>query len=78
MNGAALLTPEIRMPRLVTRMAGDPVPNIRFNVAKTLGALIAVVDGDAASSQIRPALTTLVDDDDPDVKFFAQESIAKL
>jgi serine/threonine-protein phosphatase 2A regulatory subunit A len=54
----------------VTKMQYDPVPNIRFNVAKTLHVIIPKVEAKAIEL-IKSCLLNLQDDDDPDVKFFA-------
>ena len=43
----------------VLRMAEDPVPNIRFNVCKTLKELVARVDNTTVSAQIKPVLTNM-------------------
>ena len=61
---------------LVIRATGDPVPNIRFNVAKTLRSLAQKLDVDDVQSQVRPALTKLSGDDDIDVKYFATEALS--
>jgi len=60
---------------LVVRMAADPVPNIRFNVAKTLHSLIPLLDTTAVQSKVKPTLSKLFDDSDKDVKFFASQAL---
>ena len=52
-------------------MAQDPVPNIRFNVAKTLRVLIPHLDANSNDTKIKPVLMKLHEDDDVDVKFYA-------
>ena len=61
---------------LVIRATQDPVPNIRFNVAKTLRSLAGKLDVDDVQSQVRPALATLAGDNDIDVKYFATEALS--
>jgi hypothetical protein len=59
-------------------LASDPIPNIRFNVAKTLEAMApclrpahrAVLDG-----HVRPTLERLAGDTDADVRFFARHAL---
>jgi len=60
---------------LVVRMATDPVPNIRFNVAKTLQSLMALLDS-TATSRVGQALEKLSQDTDQDVRFFAKKAIS--
>ena len=60
---------------LVIRMAQDPVPNIRFNVAKTLHGLIPLLDTNVVQTRVKPALSKLFDDTDRDVKFFASQAL---
>jgi len=66
---------ETTMLPLVLRMAQDPVPNIRFNVAKTLQTLIPLLDGNSNTSKVKPVLCKLNEDDDGDVKFFASQAL---
>mmetsp|Transcript_2576 Transcript_2576/g.6217 ORF Transcript_2576/g.6217 Transcript_2576/m.6217 type:complete len:605 (-) Transcript_2576:274-2088(-) len=64
---------------LTLELAKDPVPNIRFNAAKTLGALVpALVRGGQAAavqSRVKPALTALLGDPDTDVQFYATQAL---
>jgi len=64
------------MLTLVLRLAGDTVPNIRFNVAKTLKSLIKFVDQTTIQTKIKPCLLKLLDDPDKDVKFFAHQALS--
>ena len=61
---------------LVLKMSKDPVPNIRFNVAKVLQKLISQVDSSTVAKDIKPTLQTLHEDGDKDVKYFAAEALA--
>ena len=66
------LVQEEVLPALLT-MASDPVPNIRFNVAKTLEKLAPRVGPEVVSAEIAPCLSHLVETDaDRDVKYFAR------
>jgi hypothetical protein len=61
----------------VLDLAGDNVPNVRFNVAKTLELLINnISDKTVVAERIVPALNKLKDDEDRDVKYFAQKALA--
>lgn len=60
---------------LVLRMAQDPVPNIRFNVAKTLQTLIPLLDPNVVQTKVKTTLSKLFDDADRDVKFFAGQAL---
>eukprot|EP00300_Choanocystis_sp_HF-7_P010240 c16855_g1_i4.p1 GENE.c16855_g1_i4~~c16855_g1_i4.p1 ORF type:complete len:308 (+),score=96.26 c16855_g1_i4:1061-1984(+) len=64
---------------IAVEMAADQVPNIRFNVCKTLSALIPVLDSGVAGAKIKPTLQRFLNDkEDPDVKFFAAQAIELL
>lgn len=56
---------------VLNKMATDPVPNIRFNVAQTLQLVAKYVDAATVESQIKPTLNTLLEDSDVDVKYYA-------
>lgn len=60
---------------LVLRMAQDKVPNVRFNVAKTLGQLVGLLDATAVATRIKPCLTKMTDDIDRDVKLYAAQAL---
>lgn len=60
---------------LVLKMAQDSVPNIRFNVAKTLQTLIPLLDNNVVQTKVKPVLSKLFDDTDRDVKFFASQAL---
>ena len=67
---------------MLLQLAGDPIPNIRFNVAKALEN-IATSFGDTAAgrelvqTKIAPALEALKNDQDADVRFFATRALGK-
>ncbi|KAF7722403.1 hypothetical protein EC973_003179 [Apophysomyces ossiformis] len=64
----------------VIDLSRDPIPNIRFNVAKSLESLVPLLNKDEATavlngSIVKPALETLSQDSDTDVKFFAVRAL---
>lgn len=61
------------------QLVSDPIPNIRFNVAKCLETLAAVLandpDGqDLIQRRILPTLRQLQEDPDADVRYFATKA----
>ncbi|WVQ61990.1 hypothetical protein V866_006793 [Kwoniella sp. B9012] len=63
-------------------LANDPIPNIRFNVAKCLETLAAVLattpEGqEIISRKVIPALKKLQEDSDADVRFFATKAFER-
>ncbi|RKP14170.1 phospho protein phosphatase A [Piptocephalis cylindrospora] len=61
-------------------LVNDPIPNIRFNVAKCLEALVPVVKGDQVlqgpvADKLRPMLGQLEQDSDADVRFYATRAL---
>lgn len=67
------LTQKLLFPTVLS-MAGDPVANVRFNVAKTIKKLGPVLDQSVIQGQVRPCLQKLKTDADIDVQFFAIEA----
>lgn len=64
----------------VISLSDDPIPNIRFNVAKSLEALIPLLKNNAQAAglydtTVKPALEKLREDVDGDVKFFASRAL---
>lgn len=60
-------------------LAADPIPNIRFNVAKCLEVLAGVLGTSAEGQEIiqrkvGPALRKLMEDGDADVRYFATKA----
>ena len=51
------------------------VPNIKFNVAKQLQGLAPLLNPTVVTQQIKPCLQELMEDDDTDVKYFAQQAM---
>ena len=48
--------------------------HIRFNVAKTLQHIIAVLPSSAQQAQVKPCLDKLNNDSDFDVRYYASEA----
>ena len=65
---------------IVIRMAEDPVPNIRFNVAKTLQVLCGYLDENTIQRKVRPVLNQLLEDrdGDVDVRYFANRALQSI
>jgi len=62
----------------VTQMGSDTVANVRFNVAKTLQKIGPIFDKGIVAANIKPVLDKLKDDQDIDVKYFANEAAGAL
>ncbi|CAN6650688.1 protein phosphatase PP2A regulatory subunit A [Trichomonascus vanleenenianus] len=66
----------------VLELIHDPIPNIRFNVAKSLQVLAETIHNSDSkqliSSTIRPKLESLEDDTDVDVRYFAKKSLDEI
>ncbi|KAI8360277.1 ARM repeat-containing protein [Mortierella sp. GBAus27b] len=80
---ASAVTPEVIRDYIlptVTHLVSDPIPNIRFNVAKSIEALTPVLSQDPdtkplVEQQLKPALLKLSEDTDNDVRFFSQKAL---
>ena len=55
--------------------ATEPVPNVRFNVAKLIAKLAHHVSKSCIQRKLVPTLELLRKDTDQDVKFFARQAI---
>lgn len=65
----------------INELADDKVPNIRFNAAKSLyhvSQSLVKNYKDIVLQEIKPTLERLTDDEDEDVRYFAQENLSKL
>jgi len=79
---APAVTPEVIRDYIlptVNNLVTDPIPNIRFNVAKSYEVLIPVLKqsqetGILLDTQVKPALDKLKEDMDGDVKYFAERA----
>lgn len=59
----------------VVGLGSDPVPNVKFNVAKTLMRIGQWLDQSTIQQHVKPVLEKLRHDPDSDVQFFALEAI---
>lgn len=83
---APSLTPPVIQENVlatVLSLVQDPIPNIRFNVAKCLEvlaiSLATTAEGkELATARIVPALKQLKSDGDPDVRFFSGKALEKI
>ena len=62
------------MPTVIG-LASDSVPNVKFNVAKTLMRIGQWLDQATIQQQVKPVLEKLKQDADSDVQYFAAEAI---
>lgn len=69
---------ESMLPVLVVA-AKDPVPNVKFSVAKTLQKMMqeSIIDQNMVSEIVRPCLQELSKDEDIDVQYFASQALGK-
>ena len=67
----------VLLPQLA-RYAHDPVPNIRFSVAKAFEALAPRLDAAARITIAKPVLQSLTLDREVDVQHFATRALAAL
>ncbi|KAF9946661.1 hypothetical protein BGZ72_000138 [Mortierella alpina] len=80
---APAVTPEVIRDYIlptVSNLVSDPIPNIRFNVAKSIEALIPVLlqnpdTKHLVEQQLKPALVKLSEDTDNDVRFFSHKAL---
>lgn len=63
---------------IALRMATDPIPNVRFMAAETLGKCAPYVPAQCRESQMKPCLMNLTSDVDVDVKTFAKDALKNL
>lgn len=79
------LSPEIiraDIAGLLLDLSNDPIPNIRFNVAKSFEVMVPMFDSTSGGSQfiqefILPALERQKNDPDADVRYFASRALQK-
>nr|XP_045609370.1 serine/threonine-protein phosphatase 2A 65 kDa regulatory subunit A alpha isoform-like isoform X1 [Procambarus clarkii] len=71
------VTTKILLPTVLA-MANDNVPNVRFNVAKTLQIIGPHIEKESLHSQVKCVLDRLNDDPDTDVKYFASEALTAM
>lgn len=69
---------QVEVLPILLEMATDLVPNIRFNVAQSLGDMGSICETTTYEQQILPVLGLLQEDMDRDVRFYADKAAAKL
>ena len=67
-------TASLVIPIFVKAMK-DPIPNVRFTVAKILQKAKQQIDGGTFASQILPSLKEMTSDSDRDVQYYATVAI---
>jgi serine/threonine-protein phosphatase 2A regulatory subunit A len=65
---------QVQVLPILLEMHYDPVPNVRFNVAKGLGVVGALFGRSVYKGQIFPILTLMENDPDRDVRYFASKT----
>ena len=78
---AVSLTPDIIKEKVlptVIELVDDPIPNVRFNVAKSLEVLVPILKQNSTaeiSTKVIEVLNKLSKDSDVDVRFFAEKAL---
>lgn len=80
---ATSLTPDIIKEKVldtVLELVDDPIPNVRFNVAKSLEVLAPILKQDPTTAalvdtQVAEVLKKLSQDKDVDVRWFAEKAL---
>jgi len=78
---AEILDPKLLSSELLQTLlalAEDPVPNVRFNAANALSQVCKHIDGPTIQSKVKPLLTNMCDDQDPDVQYFSYRALQEL
>ena len=63
---------------ILLEMAADPVPNIRFNVARELVDITPICGKTVYETQVSPMLSMMMEDQDRDVRFYAEKTMRSL
>merc|ERR1712113_549712 len=65
---------------MAVKMSSDPVPNVRFNAAKTIHVMhkSCATSSPASLDNLLPCLHRLLIDEDPDVKFYANRAMTDI
>ena len=70
------------MVPLAITLASDPIPNVKFNVAKTINIMIPLLKKSNLQSvlndKIKPVLSKLIQDTDIDVCYFSQQALLQV
>lgn len=65
---------KVMLPTVIG-LGSDSVPNVKFNVAKTLARIGQYLDQQTLQQQVKPVLEKLKTDKDLDVQYFAIEAM---
>lgn len=63
---------------ILLKNAKDDVPNVKLVAVKIIKSLLLKFDSNAVSNNIKPLLQELSNDNDKDVKFYAQEALSSI
>jgi serine/threonine-protein phosphatase 2A regulatory subunit A len=70
------------MVPLAVTLANDPIPNVKFNVAKTISIMIPLLKKSnlqlVLNDKIKPTLLKLGEDSDVDVRYFSQQALLQV
>ena len=61
---------------ILLKASKDPVPNVRFCVAKLVKKLIPKIDTQSVMTKVKPRLAEMTTDPDKDVQFFSKTALA--
>ena len=61
---------------ILLKSSKDPVPNVRFCVAKLFKKIITKIDSQSLMTKIKPRLAEMTTDSDKEVQFFAKGALA--
>jgi len=64
--------------KFIDTFSEDRVPNVRFNLIKTMEIIKEVLSQQYVASRIVPAFEKLRDDEDVDVSYFARQGIKNI
>jgi serine/threonine-protein phosphatase 2A regulatory subunit A len=71
-----------QMVPLAVTLGADPIPNIRFNAAKSMGVMIPLLKKanmqPTLNDKLKPTLQKMTEDSDMDVRYYAQQSLTLL
>jgi serine/threonine-protein phosphatase 2A regulatory subunit A len=63
---------------ILIKNARDDVPNVKLVAVRIIKSLLLKLDQNSVNSQIKPLLQELSNDNDKDVKYFAQEALVSI
>lgn len=60
---------------ILLKYCKDPIPNVKFSVAKLIKKMVVKMDSQTVMSKVKPALTEMASDPDKDVQYFAKVAL---